>query len=213
MVTPSTSPLDAMMSFGKFVPGFEFLQGLVNNAEKALPSIGQWVAPTLDPAELDKRINDLKAVQFWLDQNGRMLATTIQALEVQKMTLSTLRTMNVSLSDLQSAVAGSGKSAAAPAPTPAPAPRAAAEPAPAARKAGATANGKAAATAQPAVDAMEWWGALSKQFTHLAQAAMTDTFKGPGGRGLSTPASPEAGPVRKTKPSGTARKTAPRKRS
>jgi hypothetical protein len=31
-------------------------------------------------------------VQFWLEQNARMLATTIQALEVQRMTLSTLQT-------------------------------------------------------------------------------------------------------------------------
>ena len=70
MANAQPSPFDAMMSFGKFVPGFEFLQGLVNNAEKAMPNIGQWVAPTLDPAELEKRINDLKAVQFWLSRTG-----------------------------------------------------------------------------------------------------------------------------------------------
>ena len=81
--------------FGKFVPGFDFLQGLVKNAGAALPGIGQWVAPTLDPAELDKRIGELRTVQFWLEQNAKMLGATIQALEVQRMTLSTLKTMNV----------------------------------------------------------------------------------------------------------------------
>ena len=73
-------------AFTSFAPGFEFLQGLVKNAGAALPGMGQWVAPTLNPEELDKRIQELKTVQFWLEQNARMLGATIQALEVQKMT-------------------------------------------------------------------------------------------------------------------------------
>ncbi len=86
--------------FGKLVPGFDFLQSLVKNAGSALPGIGQWVAPTLDPAELDKRIGELRTVQYWLEQNARMLAATIQALEVQRMTLSTLKSMNVQMGEL-----------------------------------------------------------------------------------------------------------------
>ena len=88
-------------SFAKLVPGFDFLQGLVKNAGAALPSIGQWVAPTLNPEELEKRIGELRTVQFWLEQNAKMLAATIQALEVQRMTLSTLKTMNVQMEDLR----------------------------------------------------------------------------------------------------------------
>ena len=88
-------------AFTKLVPGFEFLQSLVKNAGSALPSIGQWVAPTLNPEELEKRIEELRTVQFWLEQNARMLAATIQALEVQRMTLSTLKTMNVQMTDLR----------------------------------------------------------------------------------------------------------------
>src|SRR5205809_2762983 len=87
-------------SFAKLVPGFDFLQNLVKNAGSALPGIGQWVAPTLDPAELEKRIGELRTVQYWLEQNARMLATTIQALEVQRMTLTTLKTMNVPMAEL-----------------------------------------------------------------------------------------------------------------
>jgi hypothetical protein len=86
--------------FARHVPGFDFLQGLLKNAGAGLPSVGSWIAPTLDPEELDKRIQELKTVQFWLEQNARLLATTIQALEVQRMTLSTLRTMNLPLADL-----------------------------------------------------------------------------------------------------------------
>ena len=78
-------------SFTKMVPGFDFLQNLVKGAGSALPSIGQWVAPTLDPEELEKRIEELRTVQFWLEQNARMLGATIQALEVQRMTLATLK--------------------------------------------------------------------------------------------------------------------------
>ena len=92
--------MDDATGFSKLVPGFDFLQGLVKNAGAALPGIGQWVAPTLDPAELEKRISELRTVQYWLEQNARMLAATIQALEVQRMTLSTLKTMNVQMGDL-----------------------------------------------------------------------------------------------------------------
>ena len=91
-------------AFAKLVPGFDFLQGLVKNAGSALPNIGQWVAPTLNPEELEKRIEELRTVQFWLEQNARMLGATIQALEVQRMTLSTLKTMNVQMDDLREAM-------------------------------------------------------------------------------------------------------------
>jgi hypothetical protein len=144
--------------FTKLVPGFDFLQSLVKNAGAALPGIGQWVAPTLDPAELEKRISELRTVQYWLEQNARMLAATIQALEVQRMTLSTLKTMNVQMGDLSESLKIKTKPAAA---------QAAAE-APAASK-------KAVAKPGQAVDPMQWWGALTNQFAQLATNAMKDT--------------------------------------
>src|ERR1700712_3649909 len=199
-------------NFAKLVPGFDFLQGLVKNAGSALPSMGQWVAPTLNPEELQKRIDELKTVQFWLEQNARMLSTTIQALEVQRMTLSTLKTMNVQMTDLRDAMkvapvasAGSAASAAvgsmansfgadalmqaaknamggtaalakpaAPAPEPEPAPEPAPVPAPKAR-ARPEASEPPAVAASGVVDPMQWWGALTKQFTQLAATAMKDS--------------------------------------
>ena len=104
--------------FGKLVPGFDFLQSLVKNAGSALPGIGQWVAPTLDPAELEKRIGELRTVQYWLEQNARMLAATIQALEVQRMTLSTLKSMNVQMGELGESLRIKPASAPAAAATP-----------------------------------------------------------------------------------------------
>ena len=186
-------------SFAKLVPGFDFLQNLVKNAGAAMPNIGQWVAPTLDPAEIEKRIEELKTVQFWLEQNARMLAATIQALEVQRMTLSTLQTMNVQMADLRDSltirlpdsVTGTGNreratperstpqpaAAAHAAPTAAAAPEEAPAPAPAPkpRKPATTKAAPAAAPATSAVDPLQWWGALTKQFTELAASAMKET--------------------------------------
>jgi hypothetical protein len=156
---------DSQQAFTKLVPGFDFLQGLVKNAGAALPSIGQWVAPTLNPEELEKRIEELRTVQFWLEQNARMLAATIQALEVQRMTLSTLKTMNVPIAQLRESLK---------VPMPQAAAEAAAAPAPARKKAGGR-KPSAAEAATPAVDPMQWWGALTKQFTQLAATAMKDS--------------------------------------
>lgn len=160
-------------SFTKLVPGFDFLQSLVKNASSALPNMGQWVAPTLDPEELEKRIEELKTVQFWLEQNARLLGATVQALEVQRMTLSTLKTMNVQMGDLRDSLQvrvpeaeaepeedAEDKKGRGEAP-PAPKPR---------RK-----SAKPAEAPAPAVDPMQWWGAITKQFTELAASAIQDS--------------------------------------
>ena len=148
----------------RMVPGFDFLQGLVKNAGGGLPDLGQWVAPTLKPEEIDKRISELKTVQFWLEQNAKLLAASIQALEVQRMTLATLKTMNVPLDRMRDAFMLTPQTpAAAAAPAPSPAPEAALAPAP------------APAPAPPAVDPVQWWGALTQQFTELASKAMKDS--------------------------------------
>ena len=93
-------------SFGKYIPGFDFLQSLAKGASQSvpqMPNLGNWVAPTLNEEELEKRISELKAVHFWLDQNSKALGATVQALEVQKMTLATLKGMNFNMGDLANA--------------------------------------------------------------------------------------------------------------
>lgn len=164
-------------SFTKLVPGFDFLQGLAKTAGSALPSIGQWVAPTLNPEELEKRIDELRTVQFWLEQNARMLGATIQALEVQRMTLSTLKTMNVQMGDLRDSLkipmpgmpSLVGMPAAEPEPEAEPVRKPASKPAPKV-----SADQGAPAAVPAAVDPMQWWGALTQQFTELATNAMKD---------------------------------------
>ncbi len=163
----------------KLVPGFEFLQNLMKGAGASIPGMSQWIAPTLDPEELDKRIQELKTVQFWLEQNARLLGTTIQALEVQRMTLNTLQTMNLPMNDLREALKARPS---APASRPEPEAQAEAEdevedePAPASRKPPVRKAAAAPAAAAPAaVDPMQWWGALTQQFTEIAAKAVKDS--------------------------------------
>jgi hypothetical protein len=47
--------------------------------------------PTLDPQELEKRIQDLKSVETWLQMNLNMLRTAIQGLEMQKAGLEAMQ--------------------------------------------------------------------------------------------------------------------------
>ncbi|KPF49738.1 hypothetical protein IP87_17995 [beta proteobacterium AAP121] len=172
----------------RMVPGFEFLQNLMKGAGAALPGVqgfGQWVAPTLDPEELDKRIQELKTVQFWLEQNARLLGTTVQALEVQRMTLSTLKTLNLPMADLRAALSAKVPEPAAPAPAPPPAPAPAPAPAPEAETAQTAAEPPA-----PAVDPMQWWGALTKQFADIASQALKEP--GVGAPGTAAPAAKKA---------------------
>ena len=187
--------------FGKLVPGFDFLQNLAKQAAGSatqsipqLPNLGNWVAPTLNVEELDKRIQELKAVQFWLDQNAAALKATIQALEVQKMTLATLKGMNFNMGDvanafklkLADAVSGGVQKTSDKAKTfsglevpettfgadkaEAKAPADKPKPQPAATT-------EAAAAAAGVVDPMQWWGALTQQFQTIAADAMKDVAR------------------------------------
>ncbi|MFZ6800939.1 PhaM family polyhydroxyalkanoate granule multifunctional regulatory protein [Undibacterium sp. Di24W] len=60
------------------------------------------VTPTLSVDELDKQIKDLKTVESWLTVNMNMLKGTIQALEVQRATISALKTMGESFAQATS---------------------------------------------------------------------------------------------------------------
>ena len=161
-------------SFTKFVPGFDFLQGLVKTAGSSLPNIGQWVAPTLNPEELEKRIEELRTVQFWLEQNARMMGATIQALEVQRMTLSTLKSMNVPLAELSETLKIKMPGLDSPMPMFS---AAMGQPATSmkAEQSGKSAEPAGSIAAAAAVDPMQWWGALSQQFAQLATNAMKDS--------------------------------------
>ena len=198
-------------SSSSFLPGFDFLKGLAAQAGKgiqgmpglqSLSGLQQWVTPVLDPDELDKRIEELRTVHFWLEQNAKLLSATIQALEVQKMTLTTLRSMNVAMPDLKSALSAMGGLASMAGGAARGTQASAAEPAKehgkgseknqdddAAAQAHGAADGKKArktrqaspdatgagkdsGTGSEAIDPMAWWGSLTEQFTQIASKAL-----------------------------------------
>lgn len=69
----------------------DFMKNLWGNMGFSLPGM---VAPTIDVEDLDKRIADLKTVEGWLRMNLSMLQMTIQGLEMQRTTLTAVRTMS-----------------------------------------------------------------------------------------------------------------------
>src|SRR5690606_34198868 len=49
------------------------------------------LTPLMSVEDLDRRISDLRAVENWLRMNLSMLSSTIQGLEVQRATITTLK--------------------------------------------------------------------------------------------------------------------------
>ena len=208
--------------FGQFVPGFDFLQNLSKTASQAQPSaaagmpgMGNWVAPTLSIEDIDKRIQELKSVLFWLEQNTTALKATIQAMEVQKMTLSTLQTMNVSMADLAKAFTAKAPAAEPQAAAPQPfAPKAVPVPEPAQPEpARSEPPSSDASSVKPAVDPMQWWGALTQQFQNIAAAAVKDVAAeamktGMTAKGASTAAGRKKSTVTKKPPTVKTKPTA-----
>lgn len=233
-------------AFSQFVPGFDFLKNLADAAASTaaknpaaggiagaaagalpgMPSLSSWVAPTISVEEVDKRIQELKTVQYWLEQNGHALKATIQALEVQKMTLSTLRGMNVRMEDLASAftrhatppAAAAPVAAQPPAPAPSPSPSPFSQPESRTETDG-DSDDAAEGSAAGVVDPMQWWNALTDQFQQIATSAIHDAaqIKMPVMPVTDKPAAARKQPASKTagktavKP--TAKAAAPRKRA
>ena len=157
-------------------------------------SVPGLTAPTLSVEELDKKINDLKAVEAWLNLNMSMLRGTIQALEVQRGTIATLKSVGASLAAAvntgandKSIFDASPYASAffhhartpdkAPASTPSWPPAPAAPPAPA--KQAAPKAEEAPAAPSPAPDAAAqmpnaavWWTMLQDQFKQAVSTAM-----------------------------------------
>jgi hypothetical protein len=157
--------------------------------------MGSGLSPSLNPAELERKIAELKSVENWLKLNLSMLSSTIQGLEVQAATIATLKSFMAASSaglgskaDQSAATMPPTRSAGwpmdqAPATTEAPANTPTTEPhaaqpasrdgqASAASSAGATsagANGDAPPHTPPAA-AQAWWDMLQQQYGQVAAA-------------------------------------------
>ncbi len=81
------------------VSPFEMLKnmwGQIGNNFNAVPNMNLtgMPVPTLDTEELDKQIKDMRAVEGWLRMNLSMLQMTIQNLEMQKTSLTAVKSMS-----------------------------------------------------------------------------------------------------------------------
>lgn len=184
-----------------FSNGFEFLRKMWGSAAGMpgglMPGL-QAMTPPMSLEEVDKRIEDLKAVEGWLQLNTNMLRTTIQGLEVQRATLVALQAIGTALSPeaMQSAMDSVARAASSPSAAPfqhkaepAAPQRVWPEPtveenedkedngpdAPQPSEASqaeqpAAASGRASA---PPPDANLWWDVLQQQFKQIASSAAT----------------------------------------
>ncbi|WP_322010453.1 PhaM family polyhydroxyalkanoate granule multifunctional regulatory protein [Paraburkholderia sp. J12] len=156
--------------FGSAFPGSE--PGIAQGFGPSLSMMSDMMTPLTNIEELDKRITDLRAVEQWLKLNLSMLQSAIQALEVQRATLSTLR-----------AFGAFAQSQMTPPPEPshgsAQAPREKAAASASAEAAGPAGGADAAENAPPpGFDTSAWWNLLQSQFNQLAQFAMAQPAAG-----------------------------------
>lgn len=151
----------------------------------ALPGMPVMPGAGMSVEDLDKKIADLKAVESWLNLNMGMLRGSIQALEIQRGTLATLKSMGDSMAQAMTQTGAASESAMAPfaqffaqaaqaavpaatakqaaPPTPAPAPQPTTPPEPAAAQ-------QTGADAMPA--AVAWWNLLQEQFRQAVASAI-----------------------------------------
>ncbi|MFP6557160.1 PhaM family polyhydroxyalkanoate granule multifunctional regulatory protein [Paraburkholderia sp. B3] len=184
--------------FGSAFPGSE--PGMAQGLGPSLSMMSDIMTPLTNIEELDKRITDLRAVEQWLKLNLSMLQSAIQAMEVQRATLSTLRAFGAfAQSQMSPPPAAESSRASAKA-------AAAAE---SSASAGPTEAGdNAPPPPPPGFDASAWWNLLQAQFNQLAQFAMTQ----PAGAAQEASAA-RAAPDEAAKPAGkraTARPSASR---
>jgi len=177
------------------LPGIPSPGNLASMAARLPQQLPSMLAPTLDVNELERRINDLRAVEQWLELNASMLRTTIQSLEVQRATISTLKGISGVVLSPMSYMNG-GKHASAPPETPPEvalgiaAMREQEQAAIKRRKRAAKKRAKAAhppTVADAPLNPAAWWNTLQDQFTKIASAATT-TAETPSEKSASKPA-------------------------
>ena len=141
--------------------------------------------PSLSPEEINKQITDLKAVESWLQLNMNMLRSSIQALEMQSATLSTLQTMGDNFAQTMKSMTPEVEPEKQEFQSPFaqyayPKPAAAPEPEPESVKPpqneqAADTNNMAAQFANPAA----WWSVVQDQFSQAVGNAMSPVAETP----------------------------------
>ena len=87
------------------IPGLPGAPGTAPNAMPGMPPFMPFPAnamnpfATFDPAEVERKISEFKAVETWLNMQIGMLQMTIKTLEMQKASLEVLRAQTQSASN------------------------------------------------------------------------------------------------------------------
>ncbi len=209
MINPNMPNMPNIPGMGAMTDTLDFMKNMwsgmgmpgMNMQGTGIPGM---VMPSLSVEEINKKITDLKAVESWLALNMTMLRSTIQALEVQAATISTLQTMGqsftASMTPAAKATPSGTENASAASPNGggtgghekmhgAPEPTSKDE-------------SDAASLTAPLVNAAAWWNMLQDQFKQAVGSAMTG--EPPAGTG---PAASKSRPKAKSS-SATATKTA-----
>jgi hypothetical protein len=111
-------------------------------------SMPEALTPTVDPAELDKRIADLRTVEQWLVLNLNLLKGTIQTMELQRAALGSLQSLGEAAQEATQASSAPSSSAQS------------------------SNTHSADRPATPGLDPAAWWQALTTQFQNVAEAAI-----------------------------------------
>jgi hypothetical protein len=212
MIKPDTPDMTSIPGMGAMADSLDFVKNLwgsmgipgMNTSGMNMPGVNTqgmnipgMVMPTLSVEEINKKITDMKAVESWLALNMNMLRGTIQALEVQAATISTLQQMGETFtSTMASAATPSGSAATSGAGNGASAARSSSheEQQPGAPEPSSNDEQNAAQMAAPLVNAAAWWSLLQDQFQQAVSNAMTAEVPA-----ASSGSKPKAKPKPKTK--------------
>ena len=110
-MTKEFTPQEAMEFFQKMwnplgmpIPGMPAAGGAGQGAAQGMPPFMPFPPnamnpfATFDPAEVEKKIGEFKAVETWLNMQIGMLQMTIKTMEMQKSSLEALRAQTQSTS-------------------------------------------------------------------------------------------------------------------
>ncbi len=203
MPNPSMPNIPGM---GVMTDTLDFVKNLWGGMSIPGMNLPGMVMPTLSVEDINKQISDLKAVESWLTLNMNMLRSTIQALEVQSATISTLQSMSETLSAAIRPEAAKATPEAKPETTNFSFAKAA-EKQPESARASASAEtpssskatgpaGAAAGLANPAI----WWNMLQDQFKQAVNTALATEKPEPASKeptSASKPAAKKPAVVRK----------------
>lgn len=152
--TPSSD--DAFKDSLNFVKKLWGGMGVPGMNASGVPTMPGMPMPTMSLEELDKRIQEMKSVEAWLNVNISMLHNTIQALEIQRATIATLHSLSSTMAQtMQSPDARTTKSA---------------------KTADQKKSDEAALEVSPLVSqSAAWWSAVQEQFKQALGTALANS--------------------------------------